>query len=87
MYNSLCQDVALITMLQVMMRRRRMYNIYQNSKEVKRIVRPLHNVDSVFTAPMMSDDEGDDSDVLVPHYRTQVVCILSFTQHLTKCFK
>ena len=63
------------TMLQVMMHRRMAYSIHRDDPNVRRLVRNRINVEAVFTGPMISDDEGDDTVVRVPHYRTQLVCI------------
>lgn len=49
--------------------------MHRDDPSVRRLVRNRTNVESVFTGPMISDDEGDDTVVRVPHYRTQLVYI------------
>lgn len=59
------------------MRRRTAYARHRNNINVRNIVLHYQHTDvlRLFTAPMMSDDEGEEGVVRVPHYRTVPVCI------------
>ncbi|CDH61352.1 predicted protein [Lichtheimia corymbifera JMRC:FSU:9682] len=70
-----CVEVLANIKLQVMPRRRRTFGLHRDDPTLQRLSRRfnMQNIDRVFAAPMISDDEGDGHDVRVPHYRTRAV--------------